>query len=170
MVTVESILDWIPALGVIVALVYYTITVRNQNKTRQAQLFMNIHRQMTSKEAQMDYLDIETIEMKSYEDYKQLKEDRRMFSVLAWHFSYYEGIGVLIKEGFLDIGLVAKMSSGNIIWFWERFRDGVYDLRDKMNWVRWGIEVEYLYERILDYAKKHPELEIAISGQIERNP
>lgn len=108
--------------------------------------------------------------MNGFEDWNRLKEDREIFSVLAWYFSYYEGIGVLIREGLLDIGLVAKLSSGNIIWFWEKYRSGIYDIRDKMNWVRFAIEVEYLYERIVDYAKKHPELEIALSKQIERNP
>lgn len=52
MVTLETILDAVPALGIIVALVYYTLTIRNQNRTRQAQLFMNIYSQMSTKEAQ----------------------------------------------------------------------------------------------------------------------
>jgi hypothetical protein len=43
MVSFESILDVVPAVGVIMALVYYTLTIRNQNRTRQAQLLMSLY-------------------------------------------------------------------------------------------------------------------------------
>lgn len=40
MVTLETVLDVIPIVSLVVVLAYYTLTVRNQNRTRQAQLLM----------------------------------------------------------------------------------------------------------------------------------
>ena len=105
---------------------------------------------------------IQTIEMNGVEDWNELKKNLEMFKVLSWHFTYYEGIGVLLHEGLIDIGLVSRMFSGNILWFWEKYRDGVMDLRESFNWPRWAVEVEYFYEQVVDYAKKHPELNISI--------
>ena len=159
-ITYQMILSTLQTICLLVGITYYLITLKNQNKARQAQLFMNIHRETQSKEAQTDFLDIETIEMNSAEDWIKLREDRESFTVIAKYLSYYEGIGVLVREGLIDVGLVAKLSSGNIIWFWEKYREGTIDIREHYNWPRWAIEVEYLYDKILDYAGKHPELEI----------
>ena len=38
MVTLETVLDVVPALGMIVALVYYCMTLRNTSKARQREL------------------------------------------------------------------------------------------------------------------------------------
>ena len=100
--------------------------------------------------------------MKTIDDWIRLQEDREMFSILAKRLSYYEGIGVLIEDGLIDIGLVAKLSSGNIISFWERFGDGVKAIREYYNWPRWAIMVEYLYDQVIKYSEKHPELMITI--------
>jgi hypothetical protein len=69
-------------------------------------------------------------------------------------------LGVLVRDGFVDLGFVVKLISGNLIWFWEKYRDGVYELRGSLNWPRFLIEVEYLYNRVIEYKKKNPELVI----------
>ena len=43
MVTFETVLDVVPAVSVAVALVYYGLQIRNQNKARQAQLYAQIY-------------------------------------------------------------------------------------------------------------------------------
>jgi len=166
MADLSMIRDIVAIVGVVAGFTYYVMTLRNQTRTRQAQLFMSIYRSTSDPEAQERYLDIQTIEMNGIEDWNRLKEDREKFKVLGWYLSYYEGIGVLISEGLLDIGLVARLSSGNIIWFWEKYRDGLYDLREKFKWVRFAIEVEYLYNKIVEYAEKHPELNIEAPEQM----
>lgn len=43
MVNVESFLDWVPAIGVTIALVYYALTIGNLTKSRQTQIFMQLY-------------------------------------------------------------------------------------------------------------------------------
>ena len=161
MASFEFLAIILTGLGMTISLLYYTFTLQNANKTRQAALFMNIYNQTTTKEAQEDYMIIETIEMNSVQDWNELKKNPEIFKVLAWHFTYYEGIGVLLHEGLIDVGLVARMYSGNIIWFWEKYRDGVMDLRKHTNWARWAVEVEYFYDQMVAYSKKHPDMNIS---------
>ena len=73
---------------------------------------------------------------------------------------YYEGIGVLVREGYVEIGLVAKLLSGNVVWFWERYGEGIINLRRDLNWPRFSIELEYLHDKVVEYKERNPDLDI----------
>ena len=166
MVDYSLLLDLLPAVSITIGVTYYIMSIRNQEKSRQAQLFMSIYKETQTKEAQTDFLDFAVIEMNNVDDWLKLQEDKEMFSILARQLSYLEGIGVLVREGLIDIGLVAKLSSGNILEFWSRFGDGIKKLREFYDWPRWAIEVEYLHDQIIVYSKKHPELKIKVPQRI----
>ena len=42
MVTFETVLNVVPVVSLVIVGVYYSFQIRNQNRTRQAQLFMNL--------------------------------------------------------------------------------------------------------------------------------
>jgi hypothetical protein len=67
-------------------------------------------------------------------------------------FFFFEGIGVLVKKGLIDIELVEDLFSRRIIWFWENHMalrvDGIRrvdqyrrDMNDPTQYDSW----EYLY-------------------------
>ena len=55
-------------IGIIVAIIYYTLTLRNTNKTRQAQLFMNLYSTYSTPETQGHFRNLFSIDMNSIED------------------------------------------------------------------------------------------------------
>ncbi len=65
-----------------------------------------------------------------------------------------------MKEGSLDIRLLALSSTGDIMLTWEKYRDVVYELRKYYNWLRYFVEFEYLYNEITKYIEAHPEFQI----------
>ena len=166
MVDYSILLELLPAVSITIGVTYYIMSIRNQEKSRQAQLFMSIYKETQTKEAQTDFLDFAKIEMNNTEDWLKLQEDRELWVILARQLSYYEGIGVLVREGLIDIGLVARLSSGGILEFWGKFGDGCKELREFYKWPRWAIEVEYLSDQIIAYSKKHPELKIKASERL----
>ena len=170
------------ALGVCVAAVFYVLNLRISQKnqelmlktqehstraqqqnleTRQAQLFMGLYQSFYSK----DMIDLEPflskIKFETAEDYTELQnkggEEYKAFGVFG---IYYEGMGVLVRENLVDIRLVSQLMSGSIMWFWERFEKGWRDSRRVFNWPRMCVSLEYLYNRIIEYSKEHPELQI----------
>jgi len=161
---IESIPYVLTGIGIIVSILYYTSVLRNANKTqqmqlenRQAQLFMNIYSKLASNEAIDNEYIINQVEMKTIEDMNQIAKDPIKYRALHWYMTYYEGIGTLLRENHVSIELVGQMISGNIIWFWERYRDGFIDLR--LTWPRYMTELEYLYDRVVDYLDEvHPEV------------
>ena len=71
---------------------------------------------------------------------------------------FYEGVGVLVREGLLDIRLVALLMTGTTLGFWRKIELYVLDVRVSLGPRVW-IETEYLAKRLLDYMEKHPEIE-----------
>ena len=80
----------------------------------------------------------------------------------SWEYwqNFMEGMGVLVREGYVSIRLIALMSSGGVKNLWRKFQPLIYEERERHNWPRWGIEFEYLYDTLMGYAEKHPELQI----------
>jgi hypothetical protein len=160
--------------GVVGTLIAATIAVRsyvNSNKraeearkreieTRQAQLFMGLYQSYYSKDFMEAEYGMRKIELKKAEDSLKMWENFDGYSAWSTLVTYYEGIGVLVREGLIDIGLVSKLMSGGIVSYWEKNRAGFIDFRERFNWPRACIEVEYLYNRVIEYGREHPELDI----------
>ena len=127
-------------------------------ETRHSQLYMQINNQINSPEMLGADFDLMTIDMRNTQDYVELCKDKEKYVALAHYGIYYEGIGILVREGLLDIKLISRLLSGPIIWYWEKYGPGYRELRREMNFPRLYVEVEYLYDRIKEYGMEHPEL------------
>jgi hypothetical protein len=71
---------------------------------------------------------------------------------------YWEGLGVLVKERYLDIRLVALLICGMTRNFWEKLIPIKDEGRVQLGFARWMSETEYLYDELLKYLVEHPEL------------
>ena len=78
----------------------------------------------------------------------------RRFSTMG---TYYEGVGVLVKEGRLDIRWVALLMAGMVINMWEKLEPVIEEYRLYTR-PRMASESEYLYNELMKYLEKHPEL------------
>ncbi len=54
--------------------------------------------------------------------------------------TYYEGLGVLVKEGLIDIKLVAQTMAGSTRMFWEKIKPYAAELRARTNYPRYMSE------------------------------
>ena len=149
------------ALGVCVAAAYYVLMVRNQERARQAQLFMQIYQTAISTEMNEAELRLFGVPFKDVDDYNKLLENKEEYKAWMYYGGLLEGIGVLVKEGLIDIRLPILLISGNMFWFWGKYREGILDVRSKLKWPRFMIETEYLFDRCIEYGKAHPELGVS---------
>jgi hypothetical protein len=168
------------ALGVCVAAAYYVMNLRISQKNqelslkaqqqtlenRQAQMFMNIYERVTSKEFGNAWEKVILTPWKSFEEYSKLWDDPE-FNEAAIHVAQtYEGIGVLVREGLLDIRLVALLLCATVRRFGERITPVLEDGRKAMGYRRWLSEVEYLYIELIRYIGEHPELDTKFETSI----
>ena len=150
--TLQTIGILLTGLSVSIAAIYYTLTLRytrrNQElslkaqeqalETRQSQLYMNIYARFTDKEfldmvneiRQFDYIDFDDFE-KKYGQYDRNK----IYAVAA----VFEGIGVLVKRGLIDIRLVNDLMPLTIMSVWEKLEPILVEARSS----DWGSRYAY---------------------------
>ena len=165
--TLQSLLTYLTLVSVPVGVFYHIMTLRNtrrnqelQLETRQAQLFMQITNKWSDLEFKRIARGILSWEWEDFDDFERRYIDDEE-NVLAWTTlgSYLEGVGVLVKNGLIDVGLVDDLFSAYIIRYWEKFESVEVETRERYNVPQSGEWIEYLYnvvrERTLEH---HPEL------------
>jgi len=146
--------------GVIVAIVYGILTLRDTTRTRQAELYMRIYERGSTVEF---YSAAElVVEGSHWRDFSQFlgmyQKDPAFHAAIQRLGGFYEGLGVLVRENLLDIRLVALFFTSTTKQFWEKLRDSVYEWRKVSNTPRMLSETEYLYNELMKCLDRHPEV------------
>ena len=175
----------VAATGVLIAAVFYILNLRisqrNQElmlkaqeqsaraqqqtlETRQAQMFMNIYDQVKSSEFTSAYSKvIAQTKWSTFGEYREFYSKDPEFRNMAESLGlFYEGLGVLVREGLLSIRMVALLFCGMTRLYWEKHQPIVEDGRRAWGHKRWLSESEYLYNELMSYLKEHPELDTRI--------
>ena len=64
-------------------------------------------------------------------------------------WAFFEGIGVLVKRGLIDVALVEDLLSHRIIWFWENvLSPNIDQIRKLTNDPTQYDHIEYLYHEM----------------------
>jgi hypothetical protein len=166
-ITYQMVLSTLQTLSLTVGVIYYIMTLRNTRKsqqqaleTRQAQLFMQIVNQY-SQPSFVEAKDLyEKLELNSLEDYEKIWADHEKAKIFRMYWGWIEGIGVLVRENYLDIKVIAGLMSGNIKQGWEKKAPYLLEMREVYNVPRLFIEWENLYNTLMEYGEQHPELGI----------
>ena len=177
-VTLQTIGILLTGLTVSLAAIYYTLTLRytrrNQElalkaqeqalETRQAQIFMQIYNQSHNDPSFIKAFGrifelVGTNPVKSYEEFQKIRENEQDRDAISRVSFFYEGVGVLVKEGYVSIRLVALLMTGMTRLWWEGlYKSSIVEGRKLMNSLRWMSEAEYLYDELMKYIEEHPEL------------
>ena len=107
----------------IIALVYYTLTIRNQNRTRQAQLTMSLYEAYRSPEFRKNWGEVMDQEYTDFDDFWGKyggQVNREAWSNWQSVAAYFHGIGVLLKEGLIDINLLDQLLVNIVFVSWHQ--------------------------------------------------
>ena len=132
MVSVDSILDMVPALGVVIALVYYSLTIRVQTKSRQTQTFMQLHEVKYDQEGLETFFKLQNREWNDFDEYMEKygpythPEETAMYESQV---SYMEGLGILVQENMVDSDIVNKLAGRRILQTWQKFEQIIREVR-----------------------------------------
>jgi hypothetical protein len=159
MVDYQTISIVLTGIGIMIAFTYYALQIRNQNRTRQAQLLMQIYSNLDRPEKLKSLSEMLTWEFTDFEDflekYDPLEKPEKAYILNSFMITF-EGIGTMLKEGFIDIHQVAILVGGGAVLYWSKFDQIKEDIRKHMNYPRWASETEYLYNELMKYKETHP--------------
>ena len=162
MIELSTIRDLVTIFGVIAGFSYYVLTVRNTQRnqkqtleTRQAQLLMNIMNTFRSTEFRKQWHVLENLEWTDFNDFME-KYHKDVEVMTSWTsiMTFFEGVGVMVKNQLIDISLIYSLMAISIQITWERYETLIMGDRElfKQYSVAWD-EFEYLYNEIMKYRK-----------------
>jgi hypothetical protein len=154
--TFQMILNSLQTIAVIIGIVYYITIMRNQNRSRQVQIIGSTLKM----DLDYNFLNWDTSDYEVFMSKHGPKADPEGWKALNVWFNMLELQGVYVREGLLDVRLVCLMSGGTIKESWESYRGVWEEWRRRYDRPRDWIEAEYLYERVVEYMARHPELGI----------
>ena len=166
----------VAATGVLVAAAYYVLNMRASKKTqelaqktqeqtletRQAQLFIQLYTTFTSYEFKTKWNEVMHVwRWRDFKDYdtKYGFSKHEEFSKFDFVGTFFEGVGVLVKKGLIDVTLVDDLMSGHVVSGWERFEPIIRRYREIQNWPQILEWWEYLYHEVKGIMEnQHPEV------------
>ena len=165
-ITYQMALSTIQTVSLVVGIIYYITIMRNAQRnqqhtleTRQAQMFMQIYSQTNDpsfiKAWQVVF---KSAHWDSYEEWDIWRSDPENSNAINRIGMFYEGLGVLVKEKYVPIRLIALLMTGMTRHFWEKQAPIVDEARERLHFPRFMSESEYLYDELMKYVEEHPEL------------
>ena len=133
MASFEFLAVIVSVLGLAASITYYAFVVQNQNKTRQTQMFMDLYAVYRDPEFAKIWGEIMDQQYTDFDDYwdKYGGETNRE----AWNKwqsvgRLFNGIGVLVKRGMVDIELVEELMAVIIFVSWAQMGPILYGFRE----------------------------------------
>jgi hypothetical protein len=158
-VTFQTIFQFLQTVGILVGVYYYIMTIRTnqrnqelQLETRQAQLFIQIYNRFQEVEFRNNFNDVLSREWEDYDDY--VKKYGRFTNPTAQAKSssialFFEGLGVILMQGLLEIDIVGELMSSPVRLYWEKMKPILMVMRERMDRDSIMASAEYLYDEIV---------------------
>ena len=171
MVDIQTVSIVIASASVVAGVVYYTLQLRHQArtrqdmvKTRQADLLMRSYSTYGSKEFQEALWTVHKLEFEDYNGYLKkygstasVTPANRAIWTVSWFFN---GIGLLLHSRLADIDQVDDLFGYAVIWMWEIVKPVILEgyrpqpkMQKSMQWF------EYLYNEIKKREQRQAKIE-----------
>ncbi|MFH2112711.1 MAG: hypothetical protein ABIJ47_15800 [Candidatus Bathyarchaeota archaeon] len=162
MVELEAMSIVFTGLSISLAAFYYTMTLRNaqrtqqqQLETRQAQLFMQVYSKWQDKDFnESKQLVLYEYKCDGFDDYDAIMRDKEKAANLRVIGTFLEGLGVLVKRRLVDVGFVDDMMSGDVLRFWDKYGGAVREFRVRRDYPQALEYTELLYTEIKAVAER----------------
>ena len=126
------ILSTIQTASVVVGIIYYLTIMRNSQKARQAQMLMQLHETKYDPEGMLAYFTLLNATWEDFDDYFQRYSripDPEFTAKMESQMSYFEGLGVLLKNKMVDVNTVYDMMGSRIVSLWIKYESVIKGLR-----------------------------------------
>jgi len=174
MIDLQTVLTYLTLISVPVGVFYHVMTLKNTRRnqeltrisqdhalvTRQAQLFMNLFESFRSLEFRKLWHEVMIYDWKDFDDWIERFNERTNPDAIASFTSvmaFFDGIGVLLREGLIDIKLVYELMAPTILVTWSRYEPIIIGDKEYFQTPDFWGGFEYLYSKIIEI-KEDPDL------------
>lgn len=162
MIDLQTVSVVLTGISVSLAAVYYAMTLRRQQETRNAQVFIQLYQ----KAMDQGYIRSLTEAVWLQEDagfdewWEKHGPENDIEFFVRWFSGlvFYESVGILVKKGMIDPAIVDDLLSGPIMLTWDKYEPIIMGIREKEGWPQFQEYQEYLtgeIRKIVD--RQHPD-------------
>ena len=176
--TLQTIIIFIQAIGILVAVIYHIMTLRNtaknqqmQLETRQSQLFMQLFQHWIDKDRWKDAWTISSMEWDDFDDFARKYDSSVNIENFAMRYNswyFWEGMGLLLSKNMVDRDMIYYLLSGGfgVCWDWDQFGSVIKEMRVRLDLPEFLVWFEYLAEemRKMSAEKGQPWKPVANKG------
>jgi hypothetical protein len=152
MVDTQTISIAIASASIVAGVVYYALQIRHQSKVRQTDLVVRLYSALSGRELQEAYFTVMNLQFADYDDFmKKYAVDVPavpMVQLLAQVCKFFDGVGVLLYRGLVDIGLVDDLFHTEVTRLWEKVKPIAEGRRKELNQPTYVQSFEYLYNEL----------------------
>ena len=136
MIELSVIRDLVAIFGVIAGFSYYVLTVRNAQKERQMGMLMQLYQTKHSPEGIYRMWRIMVLTWDDFDDYLEKwgpydhPEVTEELKLITSSWSFYDGLGKILKEGMVDLDTVYEMLGLRILMVWFKYETIIKSLRN----------------------------------------
>jgi len=161
MIQIEYLPLVLTGVGLTASIFYYASVLRNANRNRELQIFMDIFKSISTEENQRTWAELLNAEFTDYEDYFNKYDS----SINPAHYGKrgsiwwnYNAVGFLLKKGHISIDVVLDLIGTQAVLLWDKWGEIILQVRENQNISSYFTGFEYLVNEIKEYRKVHPEL------------
>ena len=131
---IQTISIVIAAAGLFIAAINSVYSSREAKRQRQTELFMELYREWRSPPFRTAILRmLFECSWDNYDDFEQKygfrTNPKESVNTFIRQSSFYEGVGVLVEQGLIDINLVDTLLHNTIKYWWERMGPNILEGR-----------------------------------------
>jgi len=134
-VTLQTLLTYLTLISVPVGVFYHIMTLRNAQKARKMGTLMQLVQTRQSPEAIHRFWRIMGLDWENFDDYlgkygiyahPEVTEEIQLITS-AW--SFYDNLGMILKEGLIDLITVDEMLGSRIMMVWFKYESVIQGVR-----------------------------------------
>jgi hypothetical protein len=154
MVDYQAVSIVLTGIGLIIALTYYALQIRNQNRTRTAQLLMQVYSRLDTPEKVRALQEVFLWEFKDFDEWREKYWNPEDYNKLGTLVLFFGGAGTLVKTGDLPIEKVSLLMGSLVTLMWEKFDPIKEEIREFWDMPSWAHSMEYLYYEVVKHNAK----------------
>ena len=149
MVDVQTASIVIASASVVAGVIYYILQIQHQKKIRQTDLVVRLYSAFSGKELQEGYFETVTLEFADYDDFMKKYKMPAKSIVPLWEVcKFFDGVGVLLRNRLVDIGLIDELFHTEVTRLWEKVKPIAEGRRKELNQPTIYQPFEYLYSEM----------------------
>ena len=151
MADIETLSIVVAAVAVVVGVIYSSLQLREQTRSRHTDLVMRLYDRFSSNEFQDAWHKVRTSDVKKHND--AFDYPKELFSAMNQVCLFFEGVGILLMRRITDTRMVEDLFGGTIIRAWESLESAVVGARQQVN----DPEIYYYFEYLYNEMKKREQ-------------